>query len=29
MTIKGVLITAFGKNPYSEGMILRLWEQSG
>jgi alpha-mannosidase len=26
---KGVLLTAFGKNPYGEGLILRLWEQAG
>lgn len=26
---KGVLITAFGKNPDGAGTILRLWEQAG
>jgi len=26
---KGVLITAFGKNPDGDGTILRLWEESG
>jgi hypothetical protein len=26
---KGVLVTAFGKNPDGEGTILRLWEQAG
>ncbi|MHA4809082.1 glycoside hydrolase family 38 N-terminal domain-containing protein [Flavitalea flava] len=26
---KGVLITAFGKNPDGDGTILRLWEQAG
>jgi len=26
---KGVLVTAFGKNPDGEGTILRLWEQTG
>jgi alpha-mannosidase len=25
----GVLVTAFGQNPDGEGMLLRLWEQSG
>ena len=29
LSMKGVLITAFGKNPYGDGLILRLWEQSG
>jgi len=29
LSMKGVLVTAFGKNPYGEGLILRLWEQSG
>jgi alpha-mannosidase len=24
-----VLVTSFGKNPFGEGMQLRLWEQSG
>jgi hypothetical protein len=26
---KGILITAFGKNPDGDGIILRLWEQTG
>lgn len=26
---KGILITAFGKNPDGEGTLLRLWETSG
>jgi len=26
---KGVLVTAFGTNPDGEGILLRLWEQSG
>jgi hypothetical protein len=26
---KGVLVTAFGPNPDGEGILLRLWEQSG
>ncbi|HEV2483622.1 MAG TPA: hypothetical protein VGS79_28345 [Puia sp.] len=26
---KGIVVTAFGKNPDGEGMILRLWEQAG
>ena len=26
---KGVLITAFGKNPDGKGTVLRLWEQNG
>ncbi len=25
----GVLVTAFGPNPEGEGLVLRLWEQSG
>jgi len=25
----GVLLTAFGPNPYGDGTILRLWEQAG
>jgi hypothetical protein len=25
----GVLVTAFGQNPDGEGLLLRLWEQSG
>jgi hypothetical protein len=29
LSMKGVLVTAFGKNPYGDGLILRLWEQSG
>lgn len=29
LTMKGVLVTAFGKNPDGEGTILRLWEQAG
>jgi hypothetical protein len=26
---KGVLVTAFGKNPDGDGTVLRLWEQAG
>lgn len=26
---RGVLLTAFGKNPDGDGLILRLWEQAG
>jgi alpha-mannosidase len=26
---KGVLVTAFGPNPDGDGILLRLWEQSG
>ena len=26
---KGILVTAYGENPYGEGTTLRLWEQSG
>ncbi len=26
---QGILVTAFGENPDEEGIILRLWEQSG
>ncbi len=26
---KGLLVTAFGPNPFGEGIILRLWEQTG
>lgn len=26
---KGVLVTAFGKNPDGDGTVLRLWEQDG
>jgi hypothetical protein len=29
VSMKGVLITAFGKNPDGEGLILRIWEQAG
>jgi hypothetical protein len=29
VSMKGVLVTAFGKNPNGDGMILRLWEQAG
>jgi hypothetical protein len=29
LSMKGVLITAFGRNPYGNGLILRLWEQAG
>ena len=29
LSMKGVLVTAFGKNPYGNGLILRLWEQAG
>ena len=24
-----MLLTAFGRNPYGEGTLLRLWEQAG
>ena len=27
--MKGVVVTAFGKNPDGKGTILRLWEQAG
>ena len=26
---RGLLVTAFGRNPYGEGTLLRLWEQVG
>jgi len=26
---KGVLVTAFGQNPYGTGTLLRVWEQAG
>jgi hypothetical protein len=26
---RGLLVTAFGRNPYGEGTLLRLWEQAG
>ena len=26
---RGLLVTAFGPNPYGEGTLLRLWEQVG
>lgn len=26
---EGVLVTAFGANPYGDGTLLRLWEQAG
>ena len=26
---KGVLVTSFGPNVFGEGIVLRLWEQSG
>ena len=26
---RGLLLTAFGRNPYGEGTLLRLWEQAG
>jgi hypothetical protein len=26
---RGLLVTAFGPNPYGEGTLLRLWEQAG
>ena len=29
LTRKGVLVTAFGKNPDGDGLLLRLWEQAG
>jgi hypothetical protein len=29
LSMKGVFVTAFGKNPDGDGLILRLWEQAG
>jgi alpha-mannosidase len=29
LSMKGVLVTAFGRNPNGNGLILRLWEQAG
>ncbi len=29
VSMKGVMVTAFGANPYGRGLLLRLWEQSG
>src|SRR4029079_1513214 len=29
LSMKGVSLTAFGKNPDGDGTILRLWEQAG
>jgi len=29
LSMKGVAVTAFGKNPDGEGTVLRLWEQAG
>ena len=29
LSMRGVLVTAFGKNPDGDGLILRLWEQAG
>jgi len=29
ISMKGVMVTAFGKNPYGDGILLRLWEQAG
>jgi len=26
---RGLLLTAFGRNPYGDGILLRLWEQAG
>jgi alpha-mannosidase len=26
---RGLLLTAFGQNPYGQGMLLRFWEQTG
>ena len=26
---RGLLLTAFGRNPYGAGTLLRLWEQAG
>ena len=26
---RGLLVTAFGRNPYGEGTLLRLWDQAG
>ena len=28
-TCRGLLVTAFGANPYGKGTLLRLWEQAG
>src|SRR5206468_3174558 len=29
LSMRGVALTAFGKNPDGDGTILRLWEQAG
>jgi alpha-mannosidase len=29
LSMKGVFVSAFGKNPNGDGLLLRLWEQSG
>jgi hypothetical protein len=29
LSSRGLLVTAFGPNPYGEGTLLRLWEQAG
>ena len=29
LSVKGVLVTAFGPNPDGDGLVLRLWEQAG
>ena len=29
VSMKGIMVTAFGKNPYGDGLVLRLWEQAG
>lgn len=29
LSMKGVMLTAFGKNPDGEGTLIRLWEQAG
>jgi hypothetical protein len=29
LSCRGPLVTAFGVNPYGEGMLLRFWEQAG
>jgi len=29
LSMKGISVTAFGKNPDGNGTLLRLWEQAG
>jgi alpha-mannosidase len=29
LSMKGILVTSFGRNPFGDGTLLRLWEQSG